>query len=249
MRIISMPLLIGLTLVSAQLDAQGSRRVRPASPEQAPRKSEVETRETTKPKLVPTPDGGFQVIFSPEGAHLEEVIALWSKSTGHKFSPFPNSYRGKASVHLEGVSYIKQEDVHWFFQDLIVGHEFALVPIGPKDAHTWRLEPFAASRMLKQRATFVPSSEVAALIREPARVFATSFTLKEALASDVARALQSVLSSRQVEFVQAVNSSNTVIVYAFGPTVAAIAQLVKDLDQPLPDKIKKRQEANNAKRR
>ncbi len=79
-------------------------------------------------------------------------------------------------------------------------------------------------------------------------MFATSFTLKEALASDVARALQSVLSSRQVEFVQAVNSSNTVIVYGFGPTVAAIAQLVKDLDQPLPDKIKKRQEANNAKR-
>lgn len=241
---ISTLMLAALIALSSFADAQTRSRPGVRGPRGQPVPQERrEVEPPARPIVLPTPDGDLQVMLPEDGATLQTVISAWAESTGQKFSYKDVHLRGKPHVMLSGITHVKKEDVDWFFQGLIVEHGFAIVPVGPEASKTWSLEPIEQSRRLKATATYIPPSEAASGARHPARIFMTTFALKEIEVSDARMALQQLLVNRQAEWAQEVRSSNSIVVVGAGPTIASIARLVEQLDKPLPDKIKKLREA------
>lgn len=199
------------------------------------------TRDPTPPVLIPAGDG-FQLVPPPDGMTTEDLLTTWKEATEIRFTYSDVHFRGKPRIKLNGLVPIAKGDLDTFFEGILVSHGYALVPVGPTASNTFSVEPIESSRYLKSRATFIDGARVAECARFPARVFMTSIQLKEVEVGRARMAVQQILTNRQAEFVQEVQSSNCIVVTGFGPTVAAVAQLVKSLDQPVPEKIQKERE-------
>ena len=85
---------------------------------------------------------------------------------------------------------------------------------------------------LKARARFVPRESLAGLVRSPAQVFATAIPLKNIKVDSVRNAVSQVLSNRNLEFTMDIPSANTLYVIGFGPTLAALSDLLAAVDVP-----------------
>ena len=96
------------------------------------------------------------------------------------------------------------------------------------------------------RAKLVEPDEAARCDQHPARFFLTHVTVKHAEATEIARSLTSLLGSRSLGIV-AVNSSNRITISGFGPTVANAVELIRKLDQPLPEAVAKSRSARFGK--
>ncbi|MAG55691.1 MAG: hypothetical protein CMJ83_05315, partial [Planctomycetes bacterium] len=170
------------------------------------------------------------IVFDHEGMTIENLLTWWTQSTGRRFI-YDQRIIGKAAkVHLTGPVVIKHENVDWFFEGILVNAGLALVQSGPPKAKTFKVEHLDQARWLKQRARFVPEQEVRRLERSPAQVFLTSITLRHAKAAQIRQAAAYILSNRNAEYLQE-TGPKSLLVCGFGPTLVAIAALVRAVDK------------------
>lgn len=191
-------------------------------------------RPAPEARLVVRHDGDAIVVSAEGGAvDLDELTSRWTETTGRNFQ-FSQQIARMGLVRVVGSVRAAKADADFLFESVLVRAGFALVPTGPEDARLFYVEGMDAARTLKQTAPFVASEDVASLARKPGQVFTTAFVLKSVAASSLRVALQQLLANRNVELASELTSANTIVVTAFGPTLAAIKRLVDVADRPAP---------------
>lgn len=181
----------------------------------------------------PTVSGDDIVIgFGSEGIELANAIEWASTSTGRPFQYKDADFRGKARIMMTNKVTIPKDRIFEFWQGIFVTQGFAMVPLGPGEGDFIMLEPIEQSRILKQRATFIPVEKLAEVRNKVGLVVMTTITLQHIEVGNVRNAVQQVLSNRQAEFAQEVVTANALIVVGFAPTVYAINEIMKAMDVP-----------------
>ncbi|MAG57498.1 MAG: hypothetical protein CMJ83_14495 [Planctomycetes bacterium] len=206
-------------------------------------------KKPTAPVLLPSTDGeSFQIMAPADGLSLEDFLGVWSEATGQRFSWRHQEFRGRGNVIFSGLVPVRKEELDFLFQGILVTQGFALIPTGPPSSQLYKVESFESSRILKQRAPFVSRDKIQSLKEQPARVYMTSFALDQVDVQSVRSAVQQLVTNRAAEHIAEIRDSNTIVAVAFGPTLAAIDDLLKSVDRALPKKIQADREAEKKRR-
>lgn len=174
----------------------------------------------------------IDVTFGAEGITLETAIEWASTSTDRPFQFKDTDFRGKPRIMMTSKASIEKDRIFEFWQAIFVTQGFAMVPLGPGKGDFIMLEPIESSRILKQRASFVPVDKLSDFRNKVGEVIMTTITLKHVEVTNVRGAVQQLLTNRQAEFAQEVATANAIIVVGFAPTVYALNEILKAMDVP-----------------
>lgn len=188
------------------------------------------------PAVAP-PAGGAQedfydISFTPEGISLEEAIQLASKFTGKPFHYKDSEFRGKPKIMMTGVVRVPKTRIYEFWQAIFVTQQFAMIPMGPGDGDFVVVESITNSQMIRQRAGYVPEERLREVAAKAGEVIMTTISLKYVKVENVRSAMTQILTNRQSELQAEVPSANAIVVIGFAPTVYALYQILKAMDQP-----------------
>jgi hypothetical protein len=180
----------------------------------------------------PQQDPGMTYAVSPEGISVATLIADWSAQTGRKFVTRLDPSILERRLILTGKLQYAPADADYMFESIIASAGLALLPAGPKDSKLFTVEDTERPAGVKSRASFVHQDKLGALSRFPAQVFTTAIRLKHIKVEHVRNAIQQVLTNRNVEFAMDLQAANALMVVGFGPTIAAVSELIAVIDVP-----------------
>lgn len=167
-----------------------------------------------------------------KGISLQDFLMKWTEATGRRFSFQESNLRGKGKIQITGDITVRQEQADELFRSILVTHQFAMIPTGPKEANLWTIEPLDSSRIIKQQAAYVEVSELSAMKTDAGRVIMTTIPLRHVEVTQVRGAVQQILNNRNFEFAQEVASANSLVVVGFAPTVNALYNVLRAMDVP-----------------
>ncbi len=192
-------------------------------------------------------EGGYRLFPIKEDIHAEEILVLWNNATSTRLSWSPLTFKEHHRARFSGIVEIDSQDLDRFFESMLQDLGFGLIPSGSPQANVYQVYPMGGDRSpFIMRAKLVEPDEAARCAQHPARFFLTHVTARHAEANEIAYSLNGLLRIRCLEIV-AVNSSNRITISGFGPTVANAVELVRKLDQPLPETVAKSRSARFGK--
>ncbi|HYC79370.1 MAG TPA: secretin N-terminal domain-containing protein, partial [Planctomycetota bacterium] len=172
--------------------------------------------------------------FGPEGMPLETLIQIAEKETRKAFVyTDQQALKGKI-VKMVGPVHVRPEMAFSFFQSVLLSQNFALVPLGDESKGLYLIDNIEQGKFLKQRATFVRAEDLEANRNDVGKVIMTTLPLRYASAAQIKAAVQQILANRSAEFIQEINTANSLLVVAFAPTVYAVKRIVDAMDVPQP---------------
>jgi general secretion pathway protein D len=174
----------------------------------------------------------FEFRIQPEGLPLETLISQAEAATGKSFVyNDATALKGK-TVKMLGSVRVPKSEAFSFFQAILISQGYALVPLGDEDSNLLQIDNVESSKAIKQRAPYVPHTELAKYRNDVGQVIMTSIPLKYVKVGSIRSAYSQILANRASELTMEVESANSVIVVAFAPTVYALKQIVEVMDVP-----------------
>jgi general secretion pathway protein D len=177
-------------------------------------------------------DDMFEFTIQADGMSIETLISNAEAVTGKSFIyNDATGLKGK-TVKMLGSVRVPKAEAFGFFQALFITQQYALVPLGDEDSGLFLIENIDSGKTIKQRAPYVPHTELARYRNEVGQVIMTSIPLKYVKVSNIRSAYTQILSNRASEITMEVDSANSIIVVAFAPTVYALKQIIDVMDVP-----------------
>ena len=174
----------------------------------------------------------YTYSISAEGIPLETLVHHAEQATGKSFVYSEQSGLKGKKVLMIGTARVPRSEAFSLFQGIFVSQGYALIPFGDERNNIMMIEAIEGSRSLKQRAPFVFVDNLPKYRNEVGQVIMTSIPLKYVSVQNVRAAVSQMLQGRTVEFVQEVQSANSLVVVGFAPTVCAVKQLIDAMDVP-----------------
>ena len=180
----------------------------------------------------PSADETYTYSISAEGIPLETLVHHAEQATGKSFVYSEQSGLKGKKVLMIGTARVPRAEAFSLFQGIFVSQGYALIPFGDERNNIMMIEAIEGSRSLKQRAPFVFVDNLPKYKNEVGQVIMTSIPLKYVGVANVRAAVSQMLQGRTVEFVQEVQTANSLVVVGFAPTVCAVKQLIDAMDVP-----------------
>lgn len=194
-----------------------------------------------------TPDGDYlKIQFDEiEGTPLDDFISLCARETGLQLN-FNSADTKDVKLKFLGEKRLKRTEFWSYFQSVLKGYEFVVVPFGNisapgRDRSGPDTGYFAIRKSqggvagtkpgyIKTGAPVVSASQLEQFKYDPGIVLTTSFTLKYVNATEAVNMLQSYFTDPMIEGVRAVSNSNALVATGFAQTLYGIQQLLQLID-------------------
>lgn len=174
----------------------------------------------------------FEYRIDAAGLALETLVSQAEAATGKTFIySDATALKGK-TVKMLGSVRVPKAEAFSFFQAIFISQGYALVPLGDEDSGLLLIENIESGRTIKQRAPYVPHTELAKYRNEVGQVIMTSIPVKYVKVGNLRSAYTQILANRTSELTMDVESANSIIVVAFAPTVYALKQIIDVMDVP-----------------
>lgn len=169
-----------------------------------------------------------------EGLTVGDLLSAWTAETGRKFIWRDGGGIRERRLILTAVPQYGAGDADFVYESMLVSVGLGLIPAGPPESKLFVVEDVERSAVPKSRARFVARENLGTLVRHPAQVFITAFPLQHLTRAmpqnEFGPPIQQLLTNRNIEFVSWTGSS--MIVAGFGPTLAAVGELMSAIDVP-----------------
>jgi general secretion pathway protein D len=175
---------------------------------------------------------------STEGVSLEQLIGMAQRITGRSFTWKTESEQLLRStrVRLLGSKRIPKDPDRFyaFFQTLMRIYDFVCVEVGARPLEIIVITYLKGSDrpILKQSATYVLPDEVESFADKPGALITALIPLQNLDAQRAVTNLRTYFPDQQLESINTVGNSNSLLITGFGPTVASFAKLLALIDVP-----------------
>ncbi|HKB17364.1 MAG TPA: hypothetical protein VKF62_14950, partial [Planctomycetota bacterium] len=204
----------------------------------APGKEKIAARQ---PEETLTEEKGYYVInfdASPDGVTLEQFVQICQETTQLNFTwkADAEQFLKSTKVKLLGKKRIpKDKDRFYaFFQTILKINEFVCLEVGRRPLEVILLVSLRGTdrNILKQSATYILPDEIERYADKPGALVTALVPLQYLEARTTATNLRPFFTDPNLENVNTIGNSNSLLLTAFGPTVAALARLLELIDIP-----------------
>ncbi|HET6203959.1 MAG TPA: secretin N-terminal domain-containing protein [Planctomycetota bacterium] len=175
---------------------------------------------------------------SPDGVTLEQFIQICQRTTQLNFT-----WRQDAEQLLKGtkVKLIGTKKIpknpdrfYAFFQTMLKINDFVCLEVGKPPLQVILLVSLRGTdrNILKQSATYILPDEIERYADKPGALVTALVPLQHLDATRAAQNLRPFFTDPNLENVTTIGNSNSLLLTAFGPTVAALARLLELIDVP-----------------
>jgi len=179
-----------------------------------------------------TPEGE-RIVVEPGGT-LERFVLEGSEILGRVVTwPAEADTPLKWRVRLSAPVPVEPERFRDVFETLLLQHDFVTIPPPEEKGGVYRITYLKGGdrATLKQNALFVPF-ETLPQHRGRGILLTTTIPLRHLDAQRLLTSIRVLFPDQQLELVSVLANSNTILLTAFAPKVAEIADLLKALDVP-----------------
>ncbi len=197
-----------------------------------------------QPEETLTEERGYYVInfdASPDGVTLEQFVQICQETTQLNFTWKQDAEQGlrTTKVKLLGKKRIpKDKDRFYaFFQTILKINDFVCLEVGRRPLEVVLLVSLRGTdrNILKQSATYILPDEIERYADKPGALVTALVPLQYLEARTTATNLRPFFTDPNLENVNTIGNSNSLLLTAFGPTVAALARLLELIDIPSVD--------------
>jgi type II secretory pathway component GspD/PulD (secretin) len=187
-------------------------------------------------------DGGEKIVEIKlgKGMQITELLATVADITKKPllYDPHIQAIRGR-EIGVEYAVRVPPDRVFDTCRAILAYYELILVPVGPKGYESYLVvDSRSTNNIIKNKATFVPYTKLKDYADKDGMYISTAIPIQHVTNLTIVRtALSTMVSPAGIGRVH--ETPDKLIVMDFAPTVAAIAQVVRELDTPQPAIVRK----------